>query len=1119
MNKFFYLCLLSIVVLSYSVFAQDLVAYDDSLINGFTFNEWQNPAGTPCLVSQSYSAESASGTASLASNLNAWCTLFVYRSSAFKIDDYSYVEFDVFGFQPAGQAFTLSLVPNGWSFLGSGKAIGDYAAVAGYWQHVSIPLSDFGVAAGTSIAGISFRGSGGTYGNVLFDNIKFTKVASPAAPVISNGSPAGVLPNTTAEAPMNVTTDKDAVCKYDSSSGVSYALMSDTFDVTGGLLHQATLTNLTPGQQYIRYVKCQDLSGNANTQDYLVSFAVASSGSPLPTGTYRPLFIGNSFIGQTNNHLMSQDIAVAAGLDWVSTGDFTGYSNLKTMWDKASVQEKLAAGGYSHVIFEPFWWGEGITYENETVYAQKFVDAAVAMGAEPIMFSTHHANGWAESNWPAQDAIDAQYAQMAQAVGGIRIMPEADIWQEAYSRGYSGTFYGGSGHQNNAGGYITSLGFVRLLSGLDVVGNTAPPRNTPPASDVPSAADILLFQQVVNDMVPDMLVDVYPPLVSTHSPAKDSADVAADSNISVRISDFGVGVDSSTIEMSVNGNPVTPAVEGTPADYLVSYDPPSNLPRSSLITVEVAAQDLNGIAAQGNFSFNTVEGCLLTSAYWSSAALSAGGVVALTAEGNNCGGETVSFHVAEDDAGEGSSVAEPISVQPSDADFGSSAVSSWTAEYHPDNSGADDPPEYYFTAALLSEPGVAVNSTLLRVYNGSVPDGVPPAVLSTAPSGNLPSGTTQATLAATTDEVSECRHAASAGTGFNLMSLFSSTGSTSHSTLITGLIDGAAYAYYVKCRDLAGNVNADSLISFAVLSPNPIAIDLQVSASKDDAYHSPGGWPNYADNTNNIRAGRPSSTPVWGGWRWTGLNIPPGSVITDAYVEFNQLEWGYSSIPTTLAFENSSNAVTFSSGNSPAHRWSKRTAFQTQWNWSRQTPGSWIRTPSLAAGIQELAANGINDLVLLEDGTPSLPSQSHEWASYDYNPSLAARLHIEYISTGMPPVISNGQPAGSFPAGTSEVTVSANTNEIATCKYDNIGSTDYGLMANTFSATGNLSHSTQLNGLSQGTPTRGPAMTATRRWPPGSTSSTSSSAQTRLLPFAATASHPARCLQALLRRA
>ena len=192
----------------------------------------------------------------------------------------------------------------------------------------------------------------------------------------------------------------------------------------------------------------------------------------------------------------------------------------------------------------------------------------------------------------------------------------------------------------------------------------------------------------------------------------------------------------------------------------------------------------------------------------------------------------------------------------------------------------------------------------------------------------------------------------------------------------------------------------------------PVSIFVQVGASTDDAYHDPDGfWPGYSDNRGGIRVGAPGSEgPVWGGWRWTGLGIPSGAIITDAYVEFNQAGWG-NVLTTTLAFENTSSPSPFSPEATPYGRWGSRTTFEVDWTWAKETPGTWIRTPSLVAGIQELLDKhgDLDGLVLLEDGTGVPPGSSHEWIDYDRNPTLAARLHIEFTAgpDTTPPLRSN----------------------------------------------------------------------------------------------------------------
>ena len=107
-------------------------------------------------------------------------------------------------------------------------------------------------------------------------------------------------------------------------------------------------------------------------------------------------------------------------------------------------------------------------------------------------------------------------------------------------------------------------------------------------------------------------------------------------------------------------------------------------------------------------------------------------------------------------------------------------------------------------------------------------DTTPPARSNGLPSGALAAGTTQTTLSLATDENATCRHSAAPGTAYESMTgLFATTGGQSHQTPVTGLNDGQAYTYYVRCADTLGNANpADFSISFSVASPTPASISI-----------------------------------------------------------------------------------------------------------------------------------------------------------------------------------------------------------------------------------------------------------------------------------------------------
>ncbi len=91
------------------------------------------------------------------------------------------------------------------------------------------------------------------------------------------------------------------------------------------------------------------------------------------------------------------------------------------------------------------------------------------------------------------------------------------------------------------------------------------------------------------------------------------------------------------------------------------------------------------------------------------------------------------------------------------------------------------------------------------------------------PSGQLPAGTTQTTLSVTTNENASCRFGASPGVAYaSQPNVFTTTGGTSHSAVLTGLANGTSYSRYVRCLDTANNANSDNLaVTFSVANPPP----------------------------------------------------------------------------------------------------------------------------------------------------------------------------------------------------------------------------------------------------------------------------------------------------------
>ncbi len=119
-------------------------------------------------------------------------------------------------------------------------------------------------------------------------------------PTLSGGSPSGTLSPGTTQTTLSVTTDENAICKYSTSPNTDYASMTDTFSTTGGTSHSTIAPGLTDGNSYAYYVRCEDVSGNADTSDYQISFSVAAAGGapvefPLRVGITAPTNFSGSY--------------------------------------------------------------------------------------------------------------------------------------------------------------------------------------------------------------------------------------------------------------------------------------------------------------------------------------------------------------------------------------------------------------------------------------------------------------------------------------------------------------------------------------------------------------------------------------------------------------------------------------------------------------------------------------------------------------------------------------------------------------------------------------------------------------------------------------------------------
>ena len=100
-------------------------------------------------------------------------------------------------------------------------------------------------------------------------------------PLRSNPQPTGTLSSGTNQINISLETDEPATCKYSTTSGIDYDSMTSLFSITGGTSHLTLITNLEDGNTYSFYVRCLDVAGNKNNDDFIITFSIASA--PLQT--------------------------------------------------------------------------------------------------------------------------------------------------------------------------------------------------------------------------------------------------------------------------------------------------------------------------------------------------------------------------------------------------------------------------------------------------------------------------------------------------------------------------------------------------------------------------------------------------------------------------------------------------------------------------------------------------------------------------------------------------------------------------------------------------------------------------------------------------------------------
>ncbi len=380
-----------------------------------------------------------------------------------------------------------------------------------------------------------------------------------------------------------------------------------------------------------------------------------------------------------------------------------------------------------------------------------------------------------------------------------------------------------------------------------------------------------------------------------------------------------------------------------------------------------------------------------------------------------------------------------------------------------------------------------LSDTLLSFSVGS--DTVAPVLSSLQPAGLLPIGTTQATLSVATNESAVCKYSNSSGTAFSSMTaLNASGGGLTHSGILSGLLNGQSYGYYVRCQDGLGNLSSPALVSFSILSDTtaPVLSSLSpggilafgttqtaLSVASNEAatcrYSTTSGTAFSSMTSNFTAAGNGLSHSA----NVSGL-VNGGSY---AYYVRCQDGSGNSSLEGTIRFSIAGDAMapivsnplpsgTLAIGTTQANLTvTTNKAATCRYSTTSGTAFSSMTSNFTAAG------NGLS-----HSATVTGLANSRSYAYYvkcqdGSGNTTSSDTTISFAISGdtVAPQLSAFSPSGNLSMGTTQATLSLSTNEASTCRYSTTSGASFSSMTSNFTAaTSGLSHSATVTGLANG---------------------------------------------------
>ena len=196
-----------------------------------------------------------------------------------------------------------------------------------------------------------------------------------ATPILSAGAPSGVLLNTVTQATLSLTTNEAANCKYSDTPDTTFAVMGGIFVESNSTSHTKEILNVVAGNSYIYYVRCEDILGNANTSDYLISFSLAEPDIAVHT------------VLQSPTPIIDGNLSEYSGANLITFAPITGNNtvSIKTLWNSSGIYFGIQVTDDELIGTETV--RDGTNWKEDSI--EWFIDTANDRGGDGDLNATH----------------------------------------------------------------------------------------------------------------------------------------------------------------------------------------------------------------------------------------------------------------------------------------------------------------------------------------------------------------------------------------------------------------------------------------------------------------------------------------------------------------------------------------------------------------------------------------------------------------------------------------------------------------------------------------------------------------------------------------------------------